>query len=86
MERKEKMYSIVEEWSKSDLSRIEFVKAHGITESILCTWRKRYEKEKAEGKLTPSFIEITPPTTEPETELKPKIEIELPEGIHIKIY
>lgn len=86
MERKEKMYSIVEEWNKSDLNRTEFVKAHGITESTLCTWRKRYENEKNEGKLNPSFIEITPPPSEPTSELKPKIEIELPEGIRIKIY
>lgn len=87
MDRKDKMFALVELWNKSELSLTEFTVSHGISKTTFAGWRKRYSKERPEnGKNSLSFVEITPQPNTVSNPVNPKIDIELPGGIHIKIY
>jgi len=84
MKKKDTMFALVEQYIKSEMKPDEFAAQHGFCTRTLDKWRRRYQKEQIAAQA--DFIEITPPPSEPTSELKPKIEIELPEGIRIKIY
>jgi len=86
MNRKDKMYALVQAWNQSDLTRAEFARQNGISLTTLDKWRARFAREN-HTKKAPDFIELHPidtPQTEPVA--APKVHLELPHGIILKIY
>lgn len=91
MDKKEKMFSLVDQWRKSGLTRKAFAQQHGITDSSLEYWcRKRDNKVRRPTIIPPDFVEISPKqeskSEERERTSLGKVELELPGGIKIKIY
>lgn len=92
MDKKEKMFLLVDQWRKSGLTRKAFAQRHGVTDSSLEYWcRKRDNKIKKRTLASQSdFIEIFPGQDTSTEVLKNSgsamVELELPNGIKLKIY
>ena len=91
MDKKEKMFLLVDQWRKSGLTRDTFAQQHGITGSKLEYWcRKRDNKARCRTIMPAGFVELIskqePVSDKLERTSMPKIELELPGGIRIKIY
>jgi hypothetical protein len=84
-EKKEKMFSMVEQWRKSGLTRNEFAMQNGIKSASFDYWcRKQFnEVEKAER---PTFIEIGHHSVLSVDKKDPQVEMEFPGGLRLKIY
>jgi hypothetical protein len=91
MDKKEKMFSLVDQWRKSGLTRKAFAENHGITDSSFEYWcRKHDNKVKQRSIAPPDFVELIP-QHEPksgscEKTTIARVELELAGGIRIKIY
>lgn len=93
MEKKDKMFLLVDQWRKSGLTRKEFAKQHGITDSSLEYWcRKRDKLKKRKSTETTDFVEIfsgkdkISETSQSTSSLSAIVELELPNGMKLKIY
>jgi hypothetical protein len=91
MNKKETMFSLVDQWRESGLTRKAFAEIHGITDSSFEYWcRKRDNKVKQPTISTTDFIELIAKhesiTGLCEKKTTAKVELELPYGIRIKIY
>lgn len=86
MDKKNKMFSLVEKWRESGLSRKDFAKQHGIPRTSFNYWCKKQSKEVVKVGVQPTFIELTSKADERELVNCPKIELSLASGLVIKIY
>lgn len=93
MDRNEKMFWLVDMWKESGLTRKAFAQQHGITDSKLEYWcRKRDNKVPRTTVVAPDFVELLAKQDpgskmgEKTTMAMPKVELEFPGGIRIKIY
>lgn len=90
MKREKKMYALIQAWNESDLTRKEFAQQSGISVSTLDKWRVRFANEPATHAQTsdskPEFIELQLPDTGKNKNPTPKVRLELPHGIVLKIY
>jgi hypothetical protein len=91
MDKKEKMFSLVNQWRKSGLTRKAFADQHGFTDSSFEYWcRKHDNKVKQQPIIQPDFVELIPKhefkSVVQEKANTAKVELELPGGIRIKIY
>jgi len=98
MSKKEEMFTLVEQWRESGLTRTSFANQHGFGSESFNYWCKKQYNEvvKAQSPAvmtlakssikTPRFVEITSdPGVSPKS-LPVRMEFELSGGIHIKIY
>jgi hypothetical protein len=61
MDKKEKMFSLVDQWRKSGLMRKSFAAQHGLTDSSFEYWcRKHDNKVKQQPIIKPDFVELIP--------------------------
>jgi transposase-like protein len=92
MKKQEIMYAKVEQWQQSQMSKEEYAAAHGLSYHTFTKWCRRYNQEKLLlQNPAPKFVEIQSKSNPeensvPHPERLAKIDIELPGGIHIKIY
>jgi hypothetical protein len=95
MNKKQKMFALVDQWHKSGLTRKEFTLLHNVGLSSFDYWCKKRHEQPVKVKNSPAFIEITSdPDLLPSQSLSassqisqcPQIEISLPDGLQIKIY
>jgi len=88
MNRKDKMYAVVQAWNGSELTRAEFARQHGISVTTLDNWRARFaQSPESTAKNEPDFIELhLSDTSQSEPAATPKVRLELPHGIVLKIY
>jgi hypothetical protein len=84
-DKKTKMFSMVELWRKSTLTRNEFAMENGIKPTSFDYWcRKQFnEVEKA---AKPTFIEIGHRSVLSVDKKEPQVEMEFPSGLRLKIY
>ena len=97
MSKKEQMFALVEQWRESGLTRTSFANQHGFGSESFNYWCKKQYNEvvKPQSPIkpplqssvkSPDFIELASgldinPKSQPI-----RMELELPGGIHIKIY
>lgn len=91
MDKKEKMFSLVDQWRKSGLTRKAFAEKHGITDSSFEYWCRKHDNKVKQRTITPlDFVELIPKHESKsgacEKITNAKVELELPGGIRIKIY
>ena len=97
MDKKEKMFPLVEQWRGSGLTRKAFALQHGMSEASFKYWCKRQFNEVAKANLPsaaphrptaimPSFVELAAGLDMGAPEPPVRMEIELPGGTRIKIY
>lgn len=97
MSKKVQMFALVEQWRKSSLTRKSFANANGIKSQSFEYWcKKQYnevEKPQSLNKTTfkpplisPGFVELTTNSDSSIQKQSVRIELDLPGGIHIKIY
>jgi hypothetical protein len=85
MDKKEKMFTLVDQWRKSGLTRKVFAQQHGITDSSFEYWCRKRDNKMDKGPVNhPGFVELTPSVGQkPAT---PRIEFLLSDGLLVKIY
>ena len=97
MSKKEEMFLLVEQWRESSLSRKSFANQHGFNSESFNYWCKKQYNEVIKGPIhiksspkpstqTPGFVEITSEPDVFSNQQLIRMELELPGGIHIKIY
>jgi hypothetical protein len=96
MDKKSKMFELVEGWKNSGVSKVAFVQQHGITIDSFEYWYRKLKK--VENKLpvgnqsgikhlsSPSFIEIGNISAHSSANRLAQVELELPGGLRIKIF
>ena len=83
--KKQNMFSLVEQWRKTDLTQAEYAEHQGINFATFKYWcRKHYEEVLRVPK--PTFIEIDHQQIFSDIDRKPQVELELPSGLRLKIY
>lgn len=83
MDKKTAMYTLIEEWKKSGVSRGVFAQQHGVKRPTFDYWYNKYVGEESPET---DFIEINTNPTKAPNELHPRIELVLSDGVLIKIY
>ena len=83
---KNKMFSLVEKWRESDLTRKAFAQQNGISLTSFDYWCKKQSNEVVKNVDQPTFIELTSNAGAHELINRPQIELKLPSGLMIKIY
>ena len=86
MDTKRKMFSLVEKWRESNLTRKVFAEQNGISLTSFDYWCKKQSNEVLKNVDRPTFIELTSNEEEREPINRPQIELKLPSGLVIKIY
>ncbi len=89
MDKREKMFSLVDQWRKSGLTRKAFAQQHGIRGTSFDYWcKKQYNEVVKLGDRPPApkFIELKGTVVAPDKNIRPQIELSLPGGLLIKIY
>ena len=84
-EKKEKMFSMVEQWRKSGLTRNEFAIQNGIKSASFEYWCRKQFNEVVKVQK-PTFIEIGYSQVLPVDKKDPRVELEFPSGLRLKIY
>jgi hypothetical protein len=82
MDKKEKMYNLIEEQLSSGIIQKEFCKEKGIVLAQFKYWKTKWLAEQ-DGKQTASFIHI--PTPSPIFEENAEIEVFYPNGVSLKL-
>jgi hypothetical protein len=90
MDKKEKMYALVEQWKGSGITRKKFASQHSVSEESFGYWCKKYENQPSSAYPSPvtppAFVELS---LEAGTEVKPRVlqaELEFAGGLRLKIY
>jgi hypothetical protein len=86
MDKKRKMFSLVEKWRESDLTRKVFAEQNGISPTSFDYWCKKQSNEVLKNVDQPTFIELTSKAGGREQINCPQIELSLASGLVIKIY
>jgi hypothetical protein len=91
MDKKEKMFPLVDQWRKSGLTRKVFAQQQGITDASFEYWCRKRDNEMVRPPVShPGFVELAPnPETSravPGKTAIPQVELSLPGGLVIKIY
>lgn len=84
-EKKEKMFSLVEQWRKSALSQAKFASQNGIRPRLFDYWCRKQFNEVVKAQK-PTFIEIEQPRVLPADQKRPHVEMVFPSGLCLKIY
>jgi hypothetical protein len=86
--KKEEMFTIVEAWRKSSLTKQQFVKQHPITYHKLNYWIGQYNKlNHPIGQHSRSdFQEISLPEAKSKEQIRKVLELTTQSGTHIVIY
>jgi hypothetical protein len=84
-EKKEKMFSLVEQWRKSTLSQTKFACQNGIKPRLFDYWCRKQSTEVVKVQK-PTFIEIEQPRVLPGDQKRPQVEMVFPSGLCLKIY
>jgi transposase-like protein len=84
--KKEKMFALVDQWRESGITRKAFSRQHGIIERTFYSWCDKYSDRSLDPSGGPGFIELAPEPSEGEKSACPRIELEFPGGLRIKIY
>jgi hypothetical protein len=86
MDKKNKMFSLVEKWRESDLTRKVFAEQNGISPTSFDYCCKKQSNEVVKSGEQPTFTELTSNAGARELINRPQIELSLPSGLVIKIY
>lgn len=94
MDKQTYMYSLVEQWKESGLTKGEFTKQQSVSYHSFNHWLKKYNKQHSIALDKPEFTFFTAPENKISAikksslkkELKTALCIELPNGIKISIY
>ena len=84
--KKDKMYALVDQWKESGLTRSAFSRQFGICERTFYYWCDKQSDRVSEPSGQPVFIELASEASVSEKSACPRIEIELAEGVVIKIF
>lgn len=84
-EKKVMMFGLVEQWRKSNLSRIEFAEQHEIRSTSFDYWCRKQFNEVVKVQ-NPTFIEIKQPQVLSVDKGNPQVEMEFASGLRLKIY
>ncbi len=84
-EKKVMMFGLVEQWRKSNLSRIEFAEQHAIRSTSFDYWCRKQFNEVVKVQ-NPTFIEIEQPQVLSVVKGNPLVEMEFASGLRLKIY
>ena len=69
-------------WEKSDLNRMAFCKARGISRSALYQWTKEFEKEEKVSCFAPLVLDKPDPIDQADMI---QLKVSLPNKIHLKL-
>jgi hypothetical protein len=90
MDKKAKMYSLVEEWRVSGMTRKKFASLHSLSEVTFGYWCKKFERQRESPDpvpvVMPAFVELS---LEEGTAVIPRTlqaELEFASGLRLKIY
>ncbi len=92
MNKEDTMFDLIAKWKISGLTPSEYSRHHDITMRSFYYWRKKYNLKVANTNAAKindnavSFIELDASLLDKTIENKVQIEMELPNGIRIKIY
>ena len=97
MNKKEEMFALVEQWRESGLTRKLFAKQHGFESESFNYWCKKHYNEVMKADLTnnislqprltmPDFVELASGLDLNGQNQQIRMELELPGGVHIRIY
>lgn len=99
MSKKEEMFALVAQWRQSGLTRKTFANQQGLKSESFNYWCKKQYGEVVKGKVDrsayvsdespsakPEFIELTAGLNKNIQSQPIRMELDLPGGIHIKIY
>lgn len=84
-EKKVMMFGLVEQWRKSNLSRIAFAEQHKIRSTSFDYWCRKQFNEVVKAQ-NPTFIELGQPRDLPVGVGNPQVEMEFASGLRLKIY
>lgn len=84
-EKKVMMFGLVEQWRKSNLSRIEFAEQHEMRATTFDYWCRKQFNEVVKVQ-NPTFIEIEQPQVLSVVKGNPLVEMEFASGLRLKIY
>ncbi len=86
------MFAIITKWKKTGLTPSDFSKQYDISLRSFYYWRRKFNLETVNADKTDkkndavNFIELNTSLLNQSVERKVQIEMELPNGIRIKIY
>lgn len=98
MGKKEQMFALVEQWRESGMTRKSFANQHGFESESFNYWCKKQYNEvvkvdqlikipsQSSRAAVPGFVELTSGLDMNDQAQPVRMELELPGGIHIKIY
>jgi hypothetical protein len=86
MDKKRKMFSLVEKWRESNLTRKVFAEQNSISPTSFDYWCKKQSNEVLKKVDQPTFIELTSNEGARVQINRPQIELSLASGLVIKIY
>jgi hypothetical protein len=98
MSKKEQMFALVEQWRESGMTRKSFAIQHGFKNESFNYWCKKQYNEvvkvdqpkkiptQSSRAAMPDFVELTSGLDMNAQGQPIRMELELPGGIHIKIY
>lgn len=78
------MFDLVEQWQHSGMSQISFCNSNQIKYATFNYWLKKYRQQKSFSS-SPVFASVHI-DKETSSQVKPRIEIELDEGVIIRVY
>lgn len=82
---KEEMFSLLRKWKKSEQSKSDFCRQHGMKLGVFYYWLSKLEKEKEKAKQQGKFISMhLPKKIEPHQ--KGLIEIYYPNGVRMLLH
>jgi hypothetical protein len=88
MSKTEEMFDLIAQWQGSGLSRSSFAQKHGLSVQKLSYWHKKYTDRASlsVSQSGQSFIEIGSESLNGSDDRHPRMELELPGGILLRIY
>jgi hypothetical protein len=93
MNKEEQMRALFDEWRASGKPRTTFARERGLPINTFHYWCQRFEGKRprsgdrnAATNLSPTFVEISQPTTTVSPEHQPRMRFELPDGTSITVF
>ena len=84
--KRDKMFSLVDQWRESGITRNAFSRQHGIHARTFYYWCEKQSGKEWEPGGEPGFIELAPEPSVDQKRACPRLDIEFSDGLRIKIY
>ena len=86
MDNKEEMFRFVEQWRDSGLTRRAFAIKNELKVSTFYYWCTKHYRDVLKPSKETSFVEFAELSNPVNENIQPKVELEFPDGLRIKIY